>query len=212
MKKDRYFIVFIVLLILLCFIVMIVFNPSINRKKLFLNFKKDKFTFIKGHEIDIDDLILEKSEDENISFIIPNIDSYNIGINKYLFVLANGLDILKKEIKIEIIDNIFDKEESNSKESVKQEKDIYKNDEDTFIRKESLVIEDEKAYINGVKNIEIKIDSSLEDLVYLLSKDIVSNKDFEINYEEVNLSSVGKYLVYYKTEELVLECLVSVIP
>lgn len=52
-------------------------------------------------------------------------------------------------------------------------------------------------YINGVRTINIAIDSSIHDLTYSLQSGITSSSSYSIDYAEVNLSVPGTYTVYY---------------
>lgn len=214
MRKDYRFIFLIVLLFLFCFVVLVVFNPSNNREKLFLNLKSEKFRFFKGEEINVDDIVLEFDSHENVGLIIPNIDSNKVGKSAYFFRLTDGLELIEKGVEIEIIDNIENKIEVKE---VIEETEV----EEINISNEEISLEDDKEtkplnqqaiqnYIDGIKDITIKVNSEVDELVYLLSKDISSDKEININYEEVNLSVVGKYTVYYQVEDFVSKCFVYV--
>lgn len=68
-----------------------------------------------------------------------------------------------------------------------------------------------EAYFTGYHDIEIAKDSSIEELVYLLSKDIKTNQNVTIHYAEVNLSKAGDYKASYFVEGNTYSIVVRVI-
>ena len=67
-----------------------------------------------------------------------------------------------------------------------------------------------KNLIEGIKDIELPLDSDIHTLNYLLTKDIVTSHQITIDYAEVNLSKTGKYKVYYYTNNQKYECYVTI--
>lgn len=96
-------------------------------------------------------------------------------------------------------DNYYDNSSSNSNSSSSS------NNQESSGSNSSANNTNTKAYINGVEDISIAKNSSMEDLIYLLTRNISSSGRITVTYQEVNLSSKGTYKAYYQSSDGVNE-------
>lgn len=145
---------------------------------------------------------------------LNDIDINNFKLDDYFEIITSSDYFISHEfiddiLKIKIFDNKNEEMEYSYKveykiEEIKEKiiiKEVYvdtkKGEDKTVVEQENNINE---AYFIGYHDIEIVKDSSIEELVYLLSKDIKTNQNVTIHYAEVNLSKAGEYIASYFVE------------
>ena len=151
--------------------------------------------------------LIQKKELKDI-----DIDSFKLG--DYFEMITSSDFFISHEfiddiLKIRIFNNKNEEMEYSYKveyeiEEIKEKiiiKEVYvdtkKDESKPTLEQENNINE---AYFTGYHDIEIAKDSSIEELVYLLSKDIKTNQNVTIHYAEVNLSKAGDYKASYFVE------------
>lgn len=160
---------------------------------------------------------------------LEEIDKNTFNINNYFKIISIESYSLRYEfiddiLKITIIstnkkEDVFEFKVSFMAEKI-VERIIYKEkeipihnegfNEDRAIPNDSRIKTFDEFYFEGYKDIAIPLNSSLEELVYQLSKDIVSNANVTIYYADVNLSKTGTYTVTYFVNERTYQINVNV--
>ena len=81
--------------------------------------------------------------------------------------------------------------------------DTYANADKEIKDEEPETIEEEDGTFtfSGYHDISLKLGSSIDDLRYALSKDIISDKALSIDYSEVNTNVLGVYTAYYLVDD-----------
>ena len=66
-------------------------------------------------------------------------------------------------------------------------------------------------FLNGVHNVSISVDSSINDLIYQLTSGLSASGNISVDYSQVNLSCPGTYTVYlYTSDGINQSCSVTV--
>lgn len=178
-------------------------------------------------EIKIDRIILK--DGDNLEDIITVVDNHDV----HPFVDIKGEYDLKKDgtYSVEVI--AVDQSGNRSKKKIELQvqndlntglSDNQRRNREEFIKNESVnldmsvqdqdnKIEDiDKVVILGIKDITITKGSSMDDLIFYLSKDIQSDIAFSIDFSKVNVDVSGAYSVEYLIEEMVAgRCMVFVL-
>ena len=64
--------------------------------------------------------------------------------------------------------------------------------------------------ITGIKDIRVLKDCDINELSYLLSKDIIADGNVSIDFTDINLSKCGDYKAYYYYKDNIYSCSVTV--
>lgn len=171
-------------------------------------------------DIKTNDIIYEIDDQNNFSFdkyykVIDNYDPYPfINIKGEYDLFSEGeyiLDIIavdssknrsKKSFKLKVTEKkkytdvvVVDKQENIT--SLNHQKD--NNDNDNLILNDVM-----DNSIKGVKDVYIKKESEINELIFLLTNSIEYHKAYQVEFESVNLSVVGNYTVNYKENGVLL--------
>ena len=99
-------------------------------------------------------------------------------------------ETMHRDIKVAIL--VKEKEKEVIEKIVEKETIIYKE-----IKKEEVKEEIKTNTISGIKDLEIKTNTSFDIFLDTISKDIVCEENVMIDYTNVNLSKAGAYPIYY---------------
>lgn len=72
------------------------------------------------------------------------------------------------------------------------------------------IIQNNQSEITGIKDIRVQKDCDINELSYLLSKDIRANGNVSIDFTDINLSKCGNYQAYYYYDGNIYSCIVTV--
>ena len=118
-----------------------------------------------------------------------NFDSTKIAEQKLSFVIANNYLYRNIDLIINVIEKPQDKIE------VYIDKPIYIYEDN----KETIDTKPNDAVVSGIKDLKIAVNTSFEDFLEIISRDIKSDVNVMIDYTNVNLSVKGNYPIYYHT-------------
>lgn len=116
-----------------------------------------------------------------------DLDLSKKGSYKYHFFAANEAG----ESSVEFLINVKEREKIIEKVYIETDKPPVQSHKETSD-------DPNEPFVEGIKDVRIKVNSDLSALIKLLSKDIKTNQEITIDYHEVNLSKTGIYKAYYR--------------
>ncbi len=166
---------------------------------------------LKNDNIEIfDDELMNFDFKNNIALVEDNLDNLNIDDVKIDYQdLKVGENIIKYSLsdktKNSIVKNLVltikEKPKPIIQNTINQTNHSENDTNEIIDNNDNTKVNNQNIFLKVNDYFEIKINSSMQDLIFLLTSDITSSSGVEVDYATVNLTVPGKYDVYFRNEE-----------